>query len=187
MTTVAERIEIWKQNQTAATWYSRYHDSKYDSLVEMILDDETLSLLAMYGSDTSIAALLPPRTRQKSVFVTRKGLAAIIGEEATAKIMVWIRRQTIPNSNSDEDMEKAEIAIGRLEVLRAEGNEKSGIDLSDQLTQQLIAGLVLGGIITLEHQAALLAACTEAISISVDEVSAALLQFRINNCVGEVP
>jgi hypothetical protein len=181
---IAERIESWKQNPANADWYNRHYDPQHDGLRLEILADAELEALAEIGNDVAIAERLPPRTRLKSTFVTRKGLTKIIGEVAVATVITAIRAATTPADNSLPAMIAAEIAVGRLEMLSLSGG---GIDLADSLTQNLILELVTADVLTLEQEGILLAACTEMAGVSVGEVSAALLPFRVNGCVGEVP
>jgi len=189
---ITTRINEWKKSsQSRMEWYDKNHDPQYDSLVAVILSDKDLTALARAGDDAGCAAGLPPRKSSIPTYVTRKGLAKIIGEIPTATVMATLRAASVPADNTMPSLIAAEVAIGRLEMLAVRGgSEKEGIDLSDSMTQGLIEELAGGDnpILSQDHKAALIAACTQTTPVTANEVSAAMLQFRFDGkCKEELP
>lgn len=172
-------IQEWLAAATAEqqAWYQRHYRPEHDALIAAILADPDLKELAEQGLDSDLSVHIPPRLIPKSTIVTRTGLAAIIGEVATAGVMVALRTAAQPASQQVSDLIAAEIDQGRLEMLAPNG---TGIDLSLDSTRSSIADLVSKKVLTVEHQSELIAASTDVVPYSVDEVSASLLPFRFD-------
>lgn len=180
-------LSDWYQSISAERqeWYQRHHRPEYDALVEVILSDPDLKELAEQGIDSDLIKYIPARAVPKSTIVTRTGLAAIVGEVATAGVMVALRMAAQPASQDIADIVAAEVAQGRLEMLAPNG---TGIDLALDSTRASVTDLVAKNILTESHQAALIAASTDSTPYSADDVSLALLPFRYDNQAGwELP